>query len=91
MIVYQDDKVIVDASVDVPVVITIISNNKEYHYMMDGSTNDKCPYDEDIKAWIKKARLELNEIIWAKKENRQPHPITITTPLKLRVKLNLHL
>ena len=38
-----------------------------------------------------KEKLELNEIIWAKKENRQPHPITITTPLKLRVKLNLHL
>lgn len=89
MIIYQDDKVIVDASVDVPVVITIISNNQEYHYLMDGSTPDHCPYDEDIKPWIKKARLELNEIIWANKENRQPHPITITTPLKLKMRLNL--
>lgn len=89
MIVYQDDKVVVDASLEVPVIITIYNNNKEYHYMMDGSTQDKCPYDDEIKQWIKKARLELNEIIWAHKENRQPHPITITTPLKLRIKLHL--
>lgn len=90
MIIYQDEKVIVDAGLDVPVVLTIINNNKEYHYLLDGSTQDICPYDEDIKKWIKKARPELNEIIWAKKENRQPRQIKITDPLKLKMRLNLH-
>ena len=46
--------------------------------------------DVDIKKWIKKARPELNEIIWAKKENRLPRQIKITDPLKLKMRLNLH-
>ena len=45
MIIYQDEKVIVDAGLDVPVVLTIINNNKTYHYLLDGSTQDVCPYE----------------------------------------------
>ena len=30
MIIYQDEKLIVDAGLDVPVVLTIINNNKSY-------------------------------------------------------------
>ena len=92
MIVYEDNHVTVDAridaSLDIPVLITIYYNDKEYHYHLDGTTDDNCPYDADIKPWIKKARLELNELIWANKEHRQPNQITISTPLKLRMRFN---
>lgn len=91
MVVYQDEHgVTVDASLNVPVVLTITNNNKEYRYQLDGTALDNCPYDADIKPWIKKARLQLNEIIWAYNEHRQPNPITITTPLNLKLKLRFN-
>ena len=91
MIIYQDGYTIVEAGLDVPVVLTFHSNNMEYHYHLDGTTTDVCPYDTDIKQWIKKARPDLNEIIWAKNEHRTPNQITIKTPLKLKMRLNLKL
>ena len=53
MVVYQDEHgVTVDASLNVPVVLTITNNDKEYRYQLDGTALDNCPYDADIKPWL---------------------------------------
>lgn len=92
MIIYEDGVSVVDVDLDViPIVFTFSIHGVIYHYGIGGVTDEKCPYDVDIKKWMKKVRPEINNLIWAHKQpNMNPAAIPrIDTPLKLRLRLKL--
>ena len=92
MIIYEDEYTVVDMDLSVrPIIFTFSIHGAIYHYGIGGVTEEKCPYDKDVKAWMKKVRLKLNEYISADNQpGMDPRTIAkIDTPFKPKLRIKL--
>ena len=92
MVIYEDGYTVVDMDLSVrPIIFTFSIHGAIYHYGIGGVTDETCPYDKDVKAWMKKVRLQLNDYIRASNDIRgNPEALPrIEVPFKPKLRLKL--